>query len=256
MIRPVAALLFAGYLALQVWAQEAPTPASPTQAPAVPAQAPAAQIPATQPPPAGQTAASESTEFPLDRFREFSAIQTSGVLPGSDWDGYVYRSGDLMRFQAVQQGKTQYFVDDLVKGTSYGLSLGGCAKLSYLYSRTFPFFMSGPGYTYERVAVGEDTVDGHHVHVEDITIHNKKLANTLHFRLYEAEDLQGFPIKIVNQSAKGFRWIVHYKNVVLGPQDPTLFVVPRGCQDLAGLVPVHPPGPGAKPKNPPAGSPK
>ncbi|MGD0214257.1 MAG: hypothetical protein ABSB87_13585 [Terriglobales bacterium] len=249
MIRPIAALLFAGCLILQVWAQVPPAP--PAQTPAVPNQAPADQVPAAAQP-AGQSAGSESTQFPLDRFREFSAIQTEGMLPGSDWDGYVYRSGDLMRFQAVAQGKTQYFVDDLVKGTSYGMSLSGCAKLSLLYSRSFPFFMSGPGYTYERAAVGEDTVDGHHCHVEDITIHNKKFANSPHFRLYEADDLQGFPIKIVNQQAKVRQWIVHYKNVVLGPQDPTLFVVPRDCQEL-NLV--HPGAPGAKPKNPPAAKP-
>lgn len=256
MIRPIAAVLFAGCLTLQVWAQVSPPPASPAQAPAVPAQAPAGQIPAAAAQPAGQTSGSGSTQFPLDRFKEFSAIQTSGLLPGSDWDGYVYRSGDLMRMQDVQAGKTQYFVDDLVKGTSYGLSIGGCVKLPYLYSRTFPFFMSGPGYTYERVAAGEETVDGHHCRVEDITVRSPKHANPAHFRLYEADDLQGFPIKIVNQQEKVRRWIIHYKNVVLGPQDPTLFVVPRDCLSMTEMNPAQPAHPGAKPKNAPGDKPK
>jgi hypothetical protein len=248
MIRPIAALLFAGCLTLQVWAQES-SPSSPTQTPAAPDQAPAAARPA------GQAAASESTEFPLDKFKEFSAIENGGVMPGSDWDGHIYRSGDLMRMQAVNAGKTQYFVDDLVKGTSYGLSLGGCGKLTLLYSRTYPFFMTGPGYTYERAAVGEDTVDGHHVHVEDITVNNKKFAHPARFRLYEADDLQGFPIKIVNQQNKVRQWVIHYKNVVLGPQDPTLFTVPRDCQSLSGIGPGTPSGTGAKPKTPPAAKP-
>lgn len=250
MIRPIAALLFAGCLTVQVWAQEPPSPTSPAQTPAVPDQAPAAAAA----PPAGQTSA-ESTQFPLDQFREFSAIETGGMLPGQDWDGYIYRSGDLMRMQAVNSGPTQYFVDDLVKVTSYGLSLGGCAKLTLLYSRTFPFFMSGPGYTYQRVAVGEDTVDGHHVHVEDITVHNKKFARPARFRLYEADDLQGFPIKIVNQQEKARRWVIQYKNVVLGPQDPTLFTVPRDCQALTN-VPLHPGSSGAKPEDAPGDKPK
>jgi hypothetical protein len=252
MIRAIAALLFAGCLTLQVLAQM--PSASPAQTPAVPDQTPANQVPAAEQP-AGQTSGSVSTQFPLDRFREFSAIQTSGMLPGTDWDGYVYRSDDLMRMQAVAQGKTQYFVDDLAKGTSFGLSLTGCAKLPYLFSRTYPWFMSGPGYTYERVPVGEDTVDGHHCHMEDITVRSPKMANPAHFRLYEADDLQGFPIKIVNQQEKIRRWIIHYKNVVLGPQDPTLFVVPRDCQNLKD-VPIHPPAPGAKPKTAPADKPK
>src|SRR5580700_4391361 len=99
MIRPIAALLFAGCLTLQVWAQE-PSPSSPTQTPAAADQAPAAGQPA------GQTSASGSTEFPLDKFREFSAIENGGVLPGSDWDGHIYRSGDWMRMQAINAGKT------------------------------------------------------------------------------------------------------------------------------------------------------
>jgi hypothetical protein len=256
MIRPFAALLLAGCLSLPVWAQEQAPGASPTQTPAAPDQTPGVQLPAAEAQPAGQTSVSGSTQFPWDRFREFSAIQTEGMTPGSDWDGYVYRSGDWMRMQAVQAGKTQYFVDDLVKGTSYGLSLGGCARLPYLYSRTYPFFMSGPGYTYERVPVGEDTVDGHHCHVEDITVHNRKLTNSPHFRLYEADDLEGFPIKIVNQQKKVRQWVIHYKNVVLGPQDPTLFVVPRDCQSLTDLIKKRPSGAGAKPKSAPDDKPE
>lgn len=254
MIRPIAALLFACCLALSVGAQEPQSPASPAQTPAVPNQAPAGQIPATAPP-AGQTSGAASKQFPPDRFREFSAIQNGGILPGEDWDGYIYRSGDLMRMQAVTGGKSQYFVDDLVKVTNYGLSTGGCAKLPYLYSRTYPFLMTGPSYTFEIVPVGEDTVNGHHCHVEDVTVHNKKFANPAHFRLYEADDLQGFPIKIVNQQKKIRQWVIEYKNVVLGPQDPTLFVVPRDCQDLKN-IPINRGNSGAKPKNAPADKPK
>ncbi len=253
MIRPIAALLFAGCLTFQVWAQE--PPAAPAQTPAVPDQAPADQTPGAAAAPAGQTSGG-STQFPLDRFREFSAIQTGGVLPGQDWDGHIYRSGDWMRMEAANSGPTQYFVDNLAKGTSYGLSLGGCAKLTLLFSRTYPWFMSGPGYTYERVAAGEDTVDGHHVHVEDITVHNKKFAHPARFRLYEADDLEGFPVKIVNQQKEIRQWVIQYKNIVLGPQDPTLFTVPRDCQKVTGLGPVHPPSAGAKPKDAPADKPK
>lgn len=254
MIRFIAALLLTGCFTLQVRAQE--SPASPTQVPAAPAQTPSAQAPATEPAPAGQAAASESTQFPFDQFQEFSAIETGGILPGSDWDGYVYRSGNLMRMQAVNAGKTNYFVDDLAKEENYGLSVAGCAKLPSLYSRTYPFFMSGPGYTYERIAVGEETVDGHHCRVEDITIHAAKHPNPAHFRIYQAEDLQGFPIKIENRQEKVRRWVIHYKNVVLGPQDPTLFVVPNKCSSLDKLKGMQGVPSGAKPKNAPGDKPK
>ena len=51
-------------------------------------------------------------------------------------------------------------------------------------------------------------------------------------RLWEAEDLQGFPIKIEFLLPGGHDAIVHYRNVVLGPQDPTLFIHPKSCEQL------------------------
>jgi len=49
-------------------------------------------------------------------------------------------------------------------------------------------------------------------------------------RFWEAEDLQGFPIKIEFLRPGGHDAIVRYKNVVFGPQDPTLFIHPKSCQ--------------------------
>jgi len=231
MIRSIATLLFAGCLVFQMWAQT--SPATPAQAP--PPSQPAAQAPAVAPTGTGQPAAASESQFPLDRFQEFSAIETGGILPFSNWEGHVYRSGNFMRMQAVNAGKTHYFINDLKKTRSWGMSAAGCVRLKLLYSRSFPFFLSGPGYSYERIPVGEETVDGHQCKVEDIKVNSPTNPQQLHFRLWEAEDLQGFPVKIENLREHVYHWVIKYKDVVLGPQDPTLFVVPTKCGSLSVL---------------------
>lgn len=259
--RLTAALLLAGCATLQGWAQAPSGQRPPEQAPAAeqksadqnhkPEQTPDNHpaVPASS----GEQATTtppEQSGFPLDQFQEFSAIMTGGVLPMSDWDGYIYRSGKLMRMQR-DTPQPSYFITDLAKQQTHGLAASGCIKLNYPYSRAFPFFLSGPGYKYERVPAGEETVDGHVCRVEDITILAPKHPQPLKIRLWEAEDLQGFPVKIENRRANAARWSIHYKNVVLGPQDPTLFVVPDTCQSSAGFVRPTP-----KPKTAPAGKPQ
>jgi hypothetical protein len=185
------------------------------------------------------------TGFPLDQFKEFSAIMTGGPLPGGGWDGHIYRSGNLMRMEARTRVPS-YQITDLVKQETHGLAAGGCIFYKYPYTRSFPFVLSAPENQYERVPAGEETVDGHKCRVEDITITSVKFPHPLKLRLWEAEDLQGFPIKIETRT-NAVHHSMQYKNVVLGPQDPTLFIYPDQCQGTEGM---------AKVKHGPAGSPK
>jgi hypothetical protein len=192
------------------------------------------------------------SDFPLDQFQNFSAIMNGDALPGSDWDGHIYRSGKLMRMQGSATAPN-YFVSDLSKSESHGLAPSGCIKLGHLYSRAFPFSQFGPGYKYERVAMGEETVDGHQCKVEDITITSPKNPIRLKMRLWEAEDLQGFPVKIENRRSEVRHWVINYKDVVLGPQDPTLFVVPNQCQSTHDFEATRKVAP-SQTKTPPAKS--
>jgi len=193
MVRWITLVCFAGCLTLGMWAQTSPSPAgtsapppAPTQQPTAPAQTPATTQQPVAPAPASQAPASteqpnsenkpaprETTEYPLDKFQQFSALMTGGRVPGSNWEGHVYRSGSLMRIQAPPPARS-YFVVDMAKPEEHGLSISGCLKMPYLHSRTFPFFLSGPGFKYEISPVGEDTVDGHPCRVEDITAHGPK----------------------------------------------------------------------------------
>ena len=198
-------------------------------------------------------AATETAQFPLDQFQNFSAIQNGGPLPGMDLDRYIYRSGNLMRSQS-DAAVPEYYITDLTKQQSHAVSARACLQMGYAYKLSFPFFVSGPGNKYELVAVGEETVDGHPCRVEDITIHSAKNPVVVRFRLYEAKDLQGFPIKIENHREHAYPWVIHYKEVRLGPQDPTLFMVPDKCQTMAGFTKVGPAP--SKPKTKPSAKPQ
>jgi len=249
MNRSLALLLVAGCVTLQGWGwgQAAPAQGSPEQAPAAGQKS----SDANRPPERAAAPQSASGGFPLDQFQEFSAIMTGGILPGSDWESHIYRSRNLMRVEGRDAGHN-YFVMDLEKQKSHGLAASGCLKIGYLNSRAFPFFLFGPDKKYERTPVGEETVDGHPCHVEDVTISSSELQTTIHLRLWEAEDLQGFPVKIENRPNRAPPRSMEYKNVVLGPQDPTLFIVPNQCQSSANMEPLTKAPPAAAPKKAPA----
>jgi hypothetical protein len=251
--RSTGVLLLAGCFTLQGWAQEPkgqtpPKADASSERTAVDQNQPSESSAST---PSASTGA--TTESPLDKFQNFSAIQNGGPLPGMDEDRYIYRSGNLMRMQG-DAAIPEYYVTDLVKQQTRSATARGCLQTDNAYKRSFPFFISRPGVTYERIPVGEETVDGHPCHVEDLLIHRTKNAEVLRYRLSEADDLQGFPIKIENHREHAYPWVIHYKDVRIEPQDPTLFIVPEKCQTMAGFQ-VAPGSKTSKPKNPPSAKP-
>jgi hypothetical protein len=259
MDRWLAVLLLAGCATLQAWAQ---APSGQISTEQTPAAEPTSQTPQTPDnhaavphSPAEQAAATTpaQSEFPLDKFTEFSAIMTGGPVPGHDWEGHIYRSGNLMRMQGPVGN---YFITDLAKQESHGIAPPGCLKISHVYTRSFPFSIPEPGKTFQRVPVGEETVDGHRCRVEDVITTNAKRHNSTHtLRLWEAEDLQGFPIKVETRPEGHTRPMdMLYKNVVLGPQDPTLFIVPNDCQSSGGFVSPKKVPPTSTPKKAPTGN--
>src|SRR5271166_174333 len=193
---------------------------------------------------AGQTTAAErgpaepagarpaKSQYPLDAFTDFSAVMVGSVmeLGEGDSEAHIYRSGKLMRMEGPEGHG--YFVTNLTTLETYGMSAGPCMHDSHPFFRAAPFAAARPGFTVERLASGKETLDGHYCQVEDITVSAPKGLKPLKMRFWEAEDLQGFPIRIDFERAGGKRSTVRYKNVVLGPQDPTLFIHPKSCESL------------------------
>src|SRR5450755_1437757 len=210
MIRWGALLLLTGCLAAQVAGGTEP---SQTAAPAAAAEeAPAAPTISATPGTSG---------FPFDQFQEFTAIMVGSVLSGDDREAHIYRSGDLLRTQGTEG--LGYFLFDLKSQETYALTQLGCTTDSHPFFRAFPLTASRPKRKIERVAAGQESVDGHMCHVENVTISSGDLVMPIRLKFWEADDLQGFPIKVQVLNGGG-RNIIQYKDVKLGPVDPTLFV--------------------------------
>ncbi|MGC2153403.1 MAG: hypothetical protein WA618_15280 [Terriglobales bacterium] len=248
--RVTAFLLLAGCISLPAWAQEQKPADQP--GPAATQQKSSDQPPASESKPedasgakSAPAPAAESTEFYLDKFQEFSAIMTGSVIPNHDDAGHIYRSHDMMRMQG-NHAVPSYFVTDLKKKVTHGLAASGCMKLSTPYSRAFPFFLSGPDTKYTYETVGEDTIDGHPVKIVNVTISVPRHPE-IPLKFFEAQDLEGFPIRIENRRPHGARWTLEYTDVKLGPPDPSLFIVPDKCQDEKSIT-GHKTG--ASPKSP------
>jgi len=237
MIRLTAAVLLAGCFCFQVWAQTSPAQ-------------PAAQTPAEKTSAAPAVAPAAQTGFPLDQFQEFSAIMVGGPVPGTEDGIHIYRSGNLMRMEA-NEGRS-YQITDLAKKETHGISKTGCLKYKNVYVRSYPFMFSNPANKFERTPVGKETVDGHVCQVEDVTVTLPKANAPAKFRLWEAEDLHGFPVKVETKMHR----TIQYKSIVLGPQDPTLFIFSEECQNGEEIGGGRPPVPSAKPTPAPGGKPQ
>ena len=227
---------------------------------ALDAQVPTEQVPApqsneTEVAKSGKTSATPvvSSEFPLDAITEFSAIMVGSIMEVGDGEveSYVYRSGNLMRMEGIEGHG--YLITDLKTHDTYGVSAGPCMHDTHPFFRASPFAVMKPGSRVERVPVGTETLDGHSVKVEDISVTSPDSPKPLKIRIWQAEDLHGFPIKIDYVRADGRHSVVRYKNVFVGPQDPTLFIHPKNCGGLpqASSTKKHKSATHKKPATPP-----
>jgi len=224
-------IVLLGCMATPMLAQVPKPPDSAGQAPA--AQPALVRQNAAEQSVAGQSAAEPSATYPLDSFPDFSAVMVgSRAEPGEGASqGHIYRSGKLLRME--EPGQSAYFITDLNTGETFGIMETACIHDDHPYIRAIPFRIAGKAdATVTRASAGTETVDGHSCQIENVTLSAPQLAGPMKVKFWEAEDLQGFPIKIEFLLPGGHGPIIRYKNVVLGPQDPTLFFHPKSCQQL------------------------
>jgi len=183
--------------------------------------------------PEAAAAAQAKSDFPLDAFTQFSAIVFGNAM-GSDENtegSYIYRSGNLMRMEGPE--KHGYFTTNLETLETFGISSSPCVRDTHPFILSSPFAAMRPGAKVKKTDGGQETFNGHACHIEHVTITYAKQSKPLELKLWEADDLQGFPIKIEFVRAGGkHNVVVLYKNVNLGPQDPTLFIHPKSCDLL------------------------
>jgi hypothetical protein len=193
------------------------------------------------------TAENASAKDPFDSFKTFSATLNGGA--GGDHDRKIYRSGNLMRSDFGDS----YRITDLEKRITWGVDPHSCTRVSAADAASFPF-SAYRGFKVERSLASEkEAVDGHSCVIENVTFtptDGRPLVVTM--KLWEAEDLQHFPIKVqieptgpmIKDPAK---INITYTSVNLEPPDGKLFKHPSDCAE-----PARQSGsPKAAPKSPP-----
>jgi hypothetical protein len=116
--------------------------------------------------------------------------------------------------------------------------LDRCAKFAMPDAGTWSFF-GLRDFHVERLPTPDtpekDTVDGHVCKVEHFTfVRSKSAASTIKMKLWEAEDLNGFPVKIeVNNVERGRQYSIIYTDVSLAPPDAAVFQHPTKCDSVS-----------------------
>jgi hypothetical protein len=173
---------------------------------------------------------SSKTDYPLNSLTEFSAVVTGAMFGPDSFEAHIYRSGNLFRNEMSDES---YMITDLATRDSWRVGPLMCIHHEAPSFRAAPFVIPPSTAKIERVAVGQETLDGHPCHVEDITLTIEGEANPRRMRFWEADDLKGFPIQVQWQHIKG-KMIASFKNVSLEKQDPSLFMRPAKCEQSVG----------------------
>ncbi|MGA3087720.1 MAG: hypothetical protein ABSD75_03855 [Terriglobales bacterium] len=174
--------------------------------------------------------APEDAQNPLVvEFKTFSANVTGGIA--RDHDRKVYRSGKWMRVDF----EDSYRVNDLDTLQMWSIGASRCVEFTRPDAGTYPF-SAYHDFKVERAASQEqETVDGHVCRIETLTLTPKDDRPIVaRMKLWEAEDLDGFPIRIDVEEG-GQTFTSRYTNVSLEAPDPKLFEHPAKC--TPGLQP-------------------
>lgn len=160
---------------------------------------------------------------PFDGFRSFSATMNGGI--GGDHDRKIYRLGDLMRADFDDS----YRITDLQKLTMWGVQRATCSEFAMPDAAAFPFSAYHDHKVARSPTAEKETVDGHVCAIENVTFTpSNGMPVVIKMKLWEAEDLEGFPVKI-EAEANGRRMNIAYTDVSLKAPDAKLFQHPAKC---------------------------
>ncbi|MFZ0419086.1 MAG: hypothetical protein WAM04_13390 [Candidatus Sulfotelmatobacter sp.] len=166
---------------------------------------------------------------PYDTFKQFSA---TGVTSGKTGEHTmkIYRSGDKMR---TDMATTGYMIIDMSEHTAYMVMNGMCMQMPKTADSEQNPFTQAQDATYERTPAGTDVVDGHPCKVENVTV-TPRNGQPIKRKVWEAEDLKGFPIKSEMQTSKG-TITMEYKDVSFSEPQASLFAHPENCRQMPSM---------------------
>jgi hypothetical protein len=184
----------------------------------------------TQPKQAPKAASRESQNPLISEYKYFSAKVSGGIA--NDHNRKIYRSGNLMRLDF----DNSYRITDLDTLKMWGVTGDSCIEFAGPDAGAYPF-AAYHDFKVERIPAKEkeeETVDGHVCKIENMTFNPPdERPLVVKMKLWKAEDLDAFPIKIevdVNRGdANNEKIISTYTDVSLTAPDPKLFQHPAKC---------------------------
>jgi hypothetical protein len=168
--------------------------------------------------------AQEGWEFP-----DFSATQ---VFPShrADIAMKVYRSGSSVRVERSGAISTLYVTAarKVYNLTTYPDHSHQCVAMNPDQAHMLPSPLELiQGKIVKRTEVGPDEVEGHRTKIVDVVV-ERAGGKTIESKVWEAEDLNGIPVKI-ESNVDGITLRAIYRDIVIGAPDTTLFTLPDPC---------------------------
>jgi hypothetical protein len=175
---------------------------------------------------------------PFDAFQQFSASVSGGPLK---WDKLkIYRSGKQIRAEYVYENEIR--ISNLgdrkgwyIRPREWKTKPKECGRMTLMDMSSYPFFAySSSDFNVERAAEKDtpekETIDGHSCKVQDYTVTAKDGGQPIKVKLWEAEDLNGFPVRIQVEPPSKAKFVLNYTDVSVKPPDPKLFQLPAMCR--------------------------
>ena len=160
---------------------------------------------------------------PFGTFKQFSATMVMIGVPVGGMK--IYRSGNKVRVSVA--GDAGYSIADLDHHATYTVMNNGMCTQGVLQANMAPFAFDKTS-SLQRSPVGTDTVDGHPCKVEMMTV-TPKTGQPTKMKVWEADDLKGFPVKVEIESSHG-PMAVEYKDVSFSEPPASLFTHPANCR--------------------------
>ena len=162
-------------------------------------------------------------------FPDFSATQ---VFPSSkaDLTMKVHRSGSSVMVERGPAISTLYVTDDrkVYNLTKYPDQSHQCVSMKPEQAKMLPSPLELiQGKILKRTSGGTEVFEGHTTKIESVVVARPD-GKTIESKVWEAEDLQGVPLKIESHLEDVTLRAV-YRDVVLGTPDKARFTVPDRC---------------------------
>jgi len=174
-------------------------------------------------------------------FPDFSATQVFDSRKAA-MSMKVYLSGSSLRIERSDALSTLYVTSTsaVYNLTTYPDRSHQCVVMKPEQAKMLPSPLELlQGSDVKRTLVGKENLQGHPCNVEDVVV-KRPDGSTIESKVWEAQDLQGIPVRIESHIGD-ITLSAFYRDIVVGAPDHKLFAIPEKCTpfEKMGQVAEH-----------------